>query len=229
MALPGGVVTAGPAAPRAGAQAPAPVVSVTIGCVIFSGAYNELQVPLKGSGFSPSTAGMPNVVTLQTTTPSEPGPKFLGTTQTDASGAFFGATPPAIFKTNKTQSETFTLIATDGLNPQISATTTFRQVRAGYTREPDPTRPEQKVRHVARGFQTGETIWAHFRHGGKTQATKRLGVAKGPCGIASRKMRALPVSNPDVGTWKVYVDQRKTYAVTTRPQARLSFKIVPLG
>jgi hypothetical protein len=228
LALPGGVATVGSMTTRAGAQSPAPAVSVTLGCVIFGGDYTALEVPLRGSGFSPSSPGVPNVVTLHTTTKSQPEPKFLGTTQTDASGTFFGATAPAIFKSNKTQDQQFTLIATDGLNPQIVATTTFRQVRAGYTRVPDPKRPEQKVRHVARGFQTGETVWAHFRHGATTQANKRLGVAKGPCGIASRKMRVLPVKRPALGTWKVYVDERKTFVATTRPQARLSFKIVPL-
>ena len=228
LALPGGVATAGSVTSRAGAQAPAPAVSVTLGCVIFGGDYNALEVPLRGTGFSPSTPGVPNVVTLTTTTESKPEPTFLGTTQTDSTGAFFGATPAAIFKTNKTQNEQFTLIATDGLNPQITASTTFRQVRAGYTRVPEPKRPEQKVRHVARGFQTGETVWAHFCHGGKTQATKRLGVAQGPCGIVSRKMRVLPVKSPQLGTWKVFVDQRKTFSATTRPQARLMFKIVPL-
>ena len=143
--------------------------------------------------------------------------------QADAAGIIDKDTPAARFNSSKTRDQRFNLIATESATG-IVGVAKFRQVRAGYNREPEPTKPRQQVKHVARGFTSGATIYAHFRHGGKTRVTKSLGQATGPCGIASRRMRALPTRSR-LGTWKVFVDQKKTYSRNTRPQASLSFRV----
>lgn len=201
------------------ASASAAVVSVNTGCVIFAGDYGAAAIPISGSGFTASSR-----VNLRTTTKSEPGPKYLATATTDASGSFATATGAAIFDSDTTRDQRFNLIASD--DAQITALTSFRQVRAGYNRFPEPTQPRQRVKHIARGFTPGKTIWAHFRRYGKTHAHKRLGVARGPCGIATRKMRVLPVKRARLGTWKVFVDETKLFSLNTRPQARLTFRVI---
>ncbi|MGH2917572.1 MAG: hypothetical protein ACRDLS_03090 [Solirubrobacteraceae bacterium] len=198
------------------ASASAAAVSVNVGCVIFGGTYSDPAIPVLGAGFTPNSS-----VTLSTFTAQKPTPAFLGSAQVDAAGNFGTVTGAAIFNSSDTRKQTFNLVASDGT---IAAVTTFTQVRAGYHRAPDPKRPNQKVKHVAQGFTTGKRVWAHFRHGGKTRANKSLGKAKGPCGIATKRMRALPTKSR-LGTWKVYVDEKKRFSLSTRPQARLTFTV----
>jgi len=201
------------------ASAGAAVVAVPLGCVIFTGDYSDKVLPIAGTGFTPNAS-----VTLRTFTKSKPTPSFLTLVQADGAGRFVTAAGAAPFNSSKTREQTFGLIATESANPTVAAATTFRQVRAGYNRVPDPKRPRQSVTHIARGFVGGGTIYAHFRHGGKTRTTRSLGQAKGPCGIATKKMRALPAKSR-LGKWTVYVDRSKSFSRKTRPQARLSFTV----
>ena len=203
------------------ATAAAATLAVPVGCVLFNGSFSDPAILILGSGYTPG-----GFVTISTSTKSKPTRQFLALVRADAAGniPLGTATPAAPFNSSKTRDQTFNLIATESANPAIVGVTRFRQVRAGYNREPEPTKPRQQVKHVLRGFIGGGTIYAHFRHGGKTRVTKSLGQATGPCGIASRKMRALPTKSR-LGTWKVFVDHKKTYSRNTRPQARLSFKV----
>lgn len=214
-AFAGAILAAGACA----ANAAAATVAVTTGCVIFTGSYADQVLPIAGTGFAPAS-----LVTLTTSTSSKPSSASLTSVQANAAGNFFAVAGGARFNSTQTQDQTFKLTATDAATPSITAATTFRQVRAGYTRDPAPTQPEQWVTHIARGFTDGGRIYAHFRHHGTTRTTKSLGLAKGPCGIAKRKMRVLPTKSR-LGTWKVAVDPKKTYSRKTRPQARLSFKV----
>lgn len=202
------------------ASAGAAVVGVPLGCVIFTGDYSDKVLPLVGTGFAPTSS-----VTLSTSTTSKPTPSLLASVQTDAAGRFVTAVGAARFNSAKTREQSFNLIATQGAAPAIAAATTFRQVLIGYERRPEPTRPRQEVTHVARGLVgAGETVYAHFRQGGKTRITRSLGRASGPCGIATRRMRALPTRSR-VGRWTVHVDRSETFSRKTRPQARLSFTV----
>ena len=201
------------------AAAAAATLAVPVGCVLFNGSFSDPAIPILGSGYTPG-----GFVTISTSTKSKPTPQVLASVQANAQGNFGTLTPAAPFNSSKTRDQIFNLIATESANPAIVGVTQFRQVRAGYNREPEPTKPRQQVRHIVRGFTSGRTIYAHFRHGGKTRVTKSLGQATGPCGIASRKMRALPTKSR-LGTWKVFVDQKKTYSRNTRPQASLSFTV----
>ncbi len=201
------------------APAGAAVLAVQPGCVVYVNNYSDLAMQIAGTGFRPNSS-----VTLSTTAKTKPAPKPLGSASTNAEGTFLATTGAAIFNTYKTLDQMFTLTASDG---QIGASTTFRQVRLSYSRVPSRSDPHKRVKHIARGFTIGNPVWAHFRYNGTTRANKRLGVAEGPCGIATRTMRALPVKRADFGSWRVIVDEEKKFSLGNRPQVRGTTTVVP--
>ena len=180
--------------------------------------YGDPAMQIVGSGFLPGT-----LVKLSTTTEAEPTPKPLGTVRAGLLGTISTETGAAFFDSEETQDQRFTLIASGGL---VKTTTTFRQVRLGYVRKPASSTPRARVKHIVRGFTPGQKVWAHFRFKRKTRATRRIGVAHGPCGIARRKMRALPAS-PRIGDWWIVVDEHKSFGLGHRPQVRRTFEIRP--
>lgn len=202
------------------APASAAAVNVTLGCIVFVNDYSAPAIPVVGAGFTPYGS-----VTLLTSSDANPAPRLLGSTPTDGHGNFLTITGAAVFASKQTRHERFKLIASDGTSSQIFAINEFRQVRLGYNRVPASGSPSRRVKHIARGFTPGATIYAHFRYHGKTRVTKRLGKARGPCGIVTRKMRALPVKRARLGLWKVYVDEHKRFSLDSRPQVRSTFKI----
>jgi len=123
-------------------------------------------------------------------------------------------------------------IADDRSTPELDARTgldklatfPFQVARFGTTTKPAPTKPRQKVTYTARGFTIGKPIYIHFRFGGVTRRSVRLGVAKGPCGIASLRMRALP-TKARYGTWTTYTNQSKKFSAGTRPAWKETFTI----
>jgi hypothetical protein len=201
------------------ASASAATVTINKGCVIFEGDYRAPATTITGRGFSPYSS-----VSLSTVSKKKPTPAYLGVGYTNGSGDFVTFTGAAPFNSVNTRDQKFTLIAVDSKIPTLAAIVPFRQVKAGYTRVPDPRRPGQMVRHIAQGFVPGKRVYAHFRHGGKTRVTRSLGKAKTACGIARKRMRALPAKSR-LGMWKVYVDQKKKFKLSTRPQARLTFTV----
>jgi hypothetical protein len=184
----------------------------TLPCVPYIA--GQQTMPVVAAGFVPG-----NLVTVYTNTVATPAPRILTSSPVDGTGGFATATvPPPFTKTNGTL-ETFNLIAADEKNPAlpIIATTPFQVVRFGLTRTPTPKRPTSRVTVTARGFAPGKRVYAHFRYGGVTRRTVSIGVAKGPCGIATKRMRALPTKTR-YGSWRAYIDQSKRFSVKTRPQ-----------
>jgi hypothetical protein len=174
-----------------------------------------------GAGFTPN-----GLVSFSTITKAAPTPVPFGSSLILPTGAFLKATLPPPFSTPTRNIESFLLIATDSTNPvaPLLATTPFQVVRFGLTTSPSPRRPTSNVRYSARGFETGKRVYVHFRFGGKTRRTVDLGVAKGPCGITSKRMRALP-TKARYGVWTTYTDQVKKFSAKTRPAWKDSFTI----
>ena len=169
-------------------------------------------MPVVASGFAP---GRP--VTMWTSGAGA-APLTIISGQADASGVLKGlATPPAL-PSPASNLGSFTLTAADPTNPSLTAGPfPFSVVRFGMTRSPAPERPGQRVKFTARGYVPGKRVYAHFRYRGRTRRTVTLGVAAGPCGITSRRMRALP-TKLRYGTWRVYVDQSERFSSRSRPQ-----------
>jgi hypothetical protein len=154
-----------------------------------------------GTGFTPSGA-----VTLASATKTNTVPTQFATSPVLANGGFVTRTLPPPFSTPTRNQESFTLIGIDTTNPTAFGTTPFEVVRFGLTTRPTPKRPTSRVTYTARGFTPGKRVYVHFRYRGVTRRTVSLGVAKAPCGIASRRMRALP-TKALYGSWTTYTNQ----------------------
>ena len=181
----------------------------------------QATMTIIGAGFTPN-----GLVSFSTVTKAAPTPAVFGTSSVLPTGAFLKATLPPPFSSQTRNRESFLLVATDATNPAapLLATTPFQVVRFGSTTSPSPKRPTSRVTYTARGFVTGKRVYIHFRFGGKTRRTVDLGVAKGPCGITSKRMRALP-TRARYGVWTSYTDQSKRFSVKTRPAWKDSFTI----
>jgi hypothetical protein len=184
----------------------------TLPCVPY--VAGQQTMPVVALGFAPGS-----FVTVYTNTTATPAPRILTSARLDGAGGFQAATLPPPFTKSNGNLETFNLIAEDKTNPAapVLATVPFQVVRFGMTRTPNPKRPREKVTYTARGFTPGKAVYAHFRYKGVTRRTVSLGVAKGPCGITSKRMRALP-TKVRYGKWRAYIDQTKKFSAKTRPQ-----------
>ena len=203
-----------PAALAAAATIAAPAGAATLTvppCVVEYGAPDLLNLAIAGTGFSPGA-----FVAIQSSTQAKPAPRDVTSSTADPAGNFITKTRALDFTKFSTTDQTYTIIATDRLNPAVTATTTLRQVRFGFDAKPATGRPSRKVLYTARGFAPGQPVYAHFRFGGKTRRNIRIGVAAAPCGTVSRRMRLLPTKTR-FGTWTIYMDQVRVYNPQTAP------------
>lgn len=175
--------------------------------------------PIIGTGFTPGAR-----VTLSTTNSTQPVPRFSTAVIADAAGNFVTMSSPPPFNPFRRTLQTFELTATDGTNPANTATATFQKVIVSYAISSGRDRPTSKVTHSARGFEPGRNVYVHFRFGGKTRRSVKIGKAKGACGVISRRFSRLP-TRVRVGRWTSYADQRPRYSRKTEPQARIAFRI----
>lgn len=185
----------------------------TLPCVPY--ASGEMSMPILGSGFTPG-----GFVRVSTTTPANPTPSVFTSGQADAAGVFAKQAFPPLFANFRSNQQSYLLVGTDLTNPSAPIQTApfpFEVVRFGTTTNPrNPRRPTTRVSYTARGFTPGKPIYMHFRFAGKTRRTVSLGVASAPCGIASRRMRALP-TRARYGRWRAFTSQSKRFSVNTKP------------
>lgn len=207
----GGLATALAAAPAGAATL------TTDPCVPY--VKGQPTMPILGTGFTPDAT-----VTLAAASKAKPTPVPFATTPVLPTGAFLKATLPPAFSSPRRTIESFTLIGVESTRPPAFATTTFSVVRFGLTSKPAPERPTSRVTYTARGFTPGKPVYIHFRFGGVTRRTVSLGTAEGPCGIAARRMRALPTGVRH-GVWTSYTNQEKKFSRRTRPAWKDSFTI----
>ena len=174
-----------------------------------------------GADFTPNGS-----VTLASLSKTKPTPATFASSTVQPTGVFLRTSLPPAFSSSARNLESFTLVAADNTNPAapIRATTAFQVVRFGLTAKPAPRRPTTRVTYTARGFTPGKPVYIHFRFGAITRRTVSLGIAKGPCGIAARRMRALP-TKARYGLWTSYTNQTKKFSARTRPAWKDSFTI----
>jgi hypothetical protein len=111
-----------------------------------------------------------------------------------------------------TKPKTFTLTGSSAGQPL--ATTTFQSVNFLVKPKDLDGKPTGKTRWNFSGFLGGKSIFVHVRRGGRTW-TARAGKAAGPCGTLKTRLRRLPAvpsSQIRFGTYKVFVDNRRTFS-----------------
>ncbi len=191
----------------------------TLPCVPVVSSGIAQTMPVAGTGFTPGAS-----VTVRYATKLSPTPTYLAAATADAAGNFSLVTYPASFAKFDTQQQDFGIVATDGVNPAITAGALYKQTRISYRTTPLTGRPTRSALHTVRGLPVGKNVYLHFRFQGKTKRNVKVGKATAPCGKVSRRMPLLPTrSRP--GRWTVYADQSRTYHKATKPQLKYGFTI----
>ena len=166
------------------------------------GLAGEQWVPVSGSGFTLNTDPTLNSVEL-----NYPDGSLGGYTPLAADGSFSTGVfmPTEFINSSSGRTKTYTLTATDRVTPGLVASTNITFVRVGAAIKPARVRRNlgRKVRWSAWGVPTGARLYLHWTFKGRRYAVRKLGTAKGACGIAHKKLPFLPVATR-TGTWKVY-------------------------
>lgn len=174
-----------------------------------------------GTGYTPGS-----LVTVKVASSKAHTPAHLTSATADLNGNFTATSRPPSFVSDTRQLQTFYVGAGDNVNPANAATTSFKQVRVGYTTNPATGPPRRSSLHTVRGFPIGRRTYLHFRFAGRTVRSVKLGRTVGPCGIVSRRMSLLPTPSR-LGLWTVYVDQKSRYARSTPFQLSYTFPVGP--
>lgn len=184
-------VVAGVVALAAPSAAAAPSLTVSPQKPCYSSGES---VNLLGAGFSP----------LDTANITRDGAQ-LGALNTDANGAFNGVLTLA--QNSGRQTKTYT--ATDGTNSTLTASAqiTVSSVRVGL--KPAQGAPGRIMTITARGFTTGQTLWAHVTRG-KSKRTLKIGGLTGACGGLKTRRRLLP-RDAALGVHTVQFDTFRRY------------------
>jgi hypothetical protein len=166
------------------------------------GLAGEQWVPVSGSGFTPNTDPASNSVELNYADGSLGGYTPLAADGSFSTGAFM---PTEFIRSSSGRTKTYTLTATDRVTPGLVASTNITFVRVGAAIKPSRVRRNlaRKVRWSAWGVPPGAKLYLHWTFKGRRYAVRKLGTAKGACGIAHKKLPFLPVA-ARTGTWKVY-------------------------
>ena len=184
------------AAGLAALAAPAGASAASLSILPEKRCYSHREsVNLIGSGFGP--AGSVSI--------TRDDGKRLGALGTDAFGAFTGIL--SLGQTAGRQTKTYT--ATDRATSSLTASDqiTVSAVRVGL--RPNNGAPGRVMRITARGFTTGDTLWAHVIHG-KSKRHLKIGELKGACGGLQTRRRLLP-RNAALGVHRIQFDTFRTY------------------
>lgn len=153
-------------------------------------------VPVQGTGFTPNGA-----VTLRT---AEGG--VLGTAVVDPGGNFTGAFDgSSLLPSLRSTKITTQLTATDSAGVAAPAVP-FQMVRVNATL-PERAKPGSRVKYTVTGFPEGKRVYLHIRRGGKTRGSFRIAAPKGDCGVATRRMKYMPLRSYSTGTYEYWFQQ----------------------
>ena len=147
--------------------------------------------------------------------------RSVGTGVADAAGLFSNQanpfTPPLL--TGRHRVQRFTLTAADATGQQADAKV---KVVHRTVDVPGRARPHKRVRYRAYGFPRGKRIYLHVRRGTHTLGRFAIGRAHGACGVASRRLRYMPLRHWSTGTYDFWFSNRKHFK---RPRALFGYRI----
>jgi hypothetical protein len=151
-------------------------------------------VSFLGSGFTPSSSA--NLTRDGT---------FIEPIPTDATGQF-----DAVLRVHQDQgAQTRTYTATDATNPGVSASTQMTVSAVGVRLSPTTGSVSRRFRIRARGFTTGEILWAHIVHR-LSRRTVKIGALKGACHNLRARRRLLS-QNARLGRHRIQFDTFRRY------------------
>lgn len=189
------------------ATASAATITVTPPCVVDLPGDPGSQMAVTGTGFTPG-----DVINV-----SAPNDAAFGYNTADAAGNLAIAMSAPVLGTIHPAVASFTLTASDDLNPlAVPPTATFSVANLAVQTIPAQAKPTKRVTWKFSGFIPGKTIYAHYLHGKKVTATKAFGRAAGPCGTLDTKAVFYP-GKAKYATYKVQVDNSRRYSPGTRP------------
>jgi hypothetical protein len=199
------LVAAAAAALAAAAASTASAATIAVGtpCARYlPGLAGSQWVPIAGTGFTPNTDPTLNNVELRYTNGDLGAFSPLAVDGSFSVGVFM---PTEFIRSETGRTKTYTLTATDRTTPGLVASTNVTFVRVGADVKPARVGRNlgRRVRWSVWGPPTGARMYLHWTFKGRRYAVRRLGTAKGACGIAHKRLPFLPVA-PRAGTWKVY-------------------------
>jgi len=137
--------------------------------------------------------------------------KLDRTIQADAAGNL----PPQVLQSpyRARGQGTFTLTATEQGNPANTVSLPSRNTALTLKLTPKRAKPSKRIRFSGSGFTAQKAVWAHYLYKGKVRKTVRL-VRRidNPCGRFSVKRPQIPIKRPELGLWRLQVDQQRTYS-----------------
>ena len=132
---------------------------------------------------------------------------FVAPIPTDVTGQFSAG----LELTQDTGSQIRTYTATDANNPVLTASVPVTVTAWGVSLSPQNGSVSRRFRIRARGFTTGDTLWAHIVH--RRSSSKRhvkVGALKGDCHNLRARMRLLP-PNARFGRHRIQFDTFRRY------------------
>jgi hypothetical protein len=192
-------------------SASAATLAVGTSCARYvPGLAGERWIPVTGSGFTPNTDPRFTSVDLNYTTGDLGGFTPLAADGSFATNVFM---PSEFIGNSSGRTKTYTLTATDRATPGLTASAQVTLVRAGVTTKPARVRRNvrRKVRWSVFGAPTGARIYAHWTFKGRKRATRKVGPARGACGIARKRLPFMP-ARPRSGIWRVYFTRGRRYS-----------------
>jgi hypothetical protein len=213
LAVRGALAGAAVAAFVAASASAASAATLTVGtpCARYvPGLAGEQWIPVAGTAFTPNTDPNFDSMALTYTNGDLGGYAPLAADGSFVTNVFM---PSEFISSSSGRTKTYTLTATDRATPGLTASAQVTLVRAGVTIKPARVRRNvrRKVRWSLFGAPTGARMFAHWTFKGRKLATRRVGVARGACGIARKRLPFVPV-RPRSGIWKVYFTRGKRYA-----------------
>jgi hypothetical protein len=152
------------------------------------------SVNFVGSGFTPSS-------TANLTRDGV----FVSPIPTDGTGQFNASL--RLQQDSGTQIRTYT--ATDANNPTLSASVPVTVSAVGVALSPRTGSVSRRFRIRARGFTTGETLWAHIVHR-RAKRHVKVGRLRGACHNLRTRMRLL-TQNARLGRHRIQFDTFRRY------------------
>lgn len=148
-----------------------------------------------------------------------------GNATANSAGQFSELIPAPTLATSGAGAKKFTITAQDETAGTGSASTTVWVANLAFSTNPSVANPSKVVHFSFSGFKPGKVVYAHYLRGKKVVATQKFGRAKGICGLLKAKARLFPLHNPPSGTYKVQIDDSRTYHAKSLPRVDSSLQI----